>query len=308
MSYKEVIERYKDYMEIKNFRKETIKNYLLIVRKFTEYMKEKKNKERVQEIEKEDLREYQNMVHAMRNKRTGEAVSLSRKASIIITVRSFFRYLVKSGELLYNPASEIEVPRTRRDRLREPLKEREIKKLIEKAEGKNIIEIRDRAMLEVLYSTGIRNAELRGIKIKDVDLDHGEIKIIDGKWGKDRVVPLGRLASGYIEKYLIQSRPLLLKGEEREELFITKSGEDLGATVPIDVVKKYARKAKIKKRVTTHVIRHSCATHLLRGGADIRYVQELLGHESLDSTRIYTKIEITDLKKVHSKTHPRERA
>lgn len=306
--FEETLKRHAEYLAVRNYSPASSKRYQTEIRKFLLWLTKEKGIERLQDVTKEVLREFQNRVFVGRRQRDGGPLSLSMKISKIVALKNFFLFLVRKGELLYNPAADIEVPKKRTDGLKKALKEREVLKVLESARGQDPLSIRDRAILELLYSTGIRNSELRSLELKDVDLESQELKILHGKghFGPtQRVVPMGRVASSHLEEYLAQGRPKLLKGRDSKFLFVTRRATKLTIDRPLKVVKKYAR--PLKKNVTTHMMRHSFATHLLRHGADIRHVQAMLGHENLDSTKIYTKLEITDLKKVHQKTHPRER-
>jgi integrase/recombinase XerD len=165
-------------------------------------------------------------------------------------------------------------------------------------------------MLEVLYSTGMRNAELRALAVYDLDLDRGLVRINQGKNAKDRVVPLGEVACTYLREYLAEARPRLLSAHKRDSeptLFVSKNGRPLRALGVIYPIRKYAKKAGIEQTVTPHTLRHTFATHLLQGRADIRHIQAMLGHTSVATTQIYTRVEVTDLKAVHRRCHPRER-
>jgi integrase/recombinase XerD len=166
---------------------------------------------------------------------------------------------------------------------------------------------RDRAILELLYSTGMRNTELRCLKLSDVDSRRGEVRISFGKGRKTRIVPIGEVAAHFLALYLDNARSHLVRRVDEELLFVSWRGRKLSKGSLTEVVHRYAVKAKIAKKVTCHTLRHSCATHMLRGKADLRYIQEMLGHGSLSTTQIYTKVELSDLKRVHRECHPRNR-
>jgi len=307
MRYDKLMKNYKEYLDLVNYSQRTVESYTEGLKTFIEYIEKEKGIRRPQDIKKEHIREYQTKVHALKRKQDNKALSSSRKEQLLVSVKSFFKYLIKTGQIIYNPASDMDIPSRRKRNVREVLTEREMRKLLRKIKGRTPqLEIRDRALIELLYSTGIRNMEIRNLKPSDIDFEREEIIIREGKGGKWRVLPSGSIALGYIEEYLIQGRPKLLKNEKTPELFINCRGGKLSRRSISEIVRRYAYKAGIKKRATAHTLRHSCATHLLRGGADLRYVQELLGHASLDTTQIYTRVEISDLKKVHSRTHPRE--
>jgi integrase/recombinase XerD len=225
-------------------------------------------------------------------------------------VRSFFRYLVKSDVLLYDPAASLELPKRKGILPRSVLSKKEMARLLAAPDATTPLGLRDRAMLEVLYSTGIRNAELRALQLYDLDLDRGLLRINDGKNAKDRVVPLGEVACAFLREYLAEARPKLLSvrgGAGEAKVFLSKNGRPLlplGVIVPIH---KHAKAAGIERPVTPHTLRHTFATHLLAGRADIRHIQAMLGHTSVATTQIYTRVEVTDLKAVHHRCHPREK-
>ena len=310
MAYEALLEGYTDYMSLRSYSVWTKDKYLRLVRAFLDWLLKEKGIERIQEVTKETLREYENRIYSEKRIKDNLPQSLGTKSGKIGAVKSFFKFLAKRRHILYNPSSDLDCPRPRRESLKETLKEKEIQRILECPKAKTPIQIRDRAILELFYSTGIRNSELRNIRIEDFDVQNQELKIrhAKGYFGeRQRLLPVGRLAAAWTEEYLKTARPLLLQQKDTPFLFISRFGRKLGGDTTWEVVKKYARLAGIKKKVWPHLLRHSFATHLLRHGADIRHVQELLGHQSLDSTQVYTKVEISDLKRVHQKTHPRER-
>jgi integrase/recombinase XerD len=166
--------------------------------------------------------------------------------------------------------------------------------------------IRDRAMLETLYSTGIRRSELTNLEITDLNRERQTLQIRQGKGHKDRVVPLGQRALKWLERYLDEVRPKLLLEQSEKALFLTSYGEGFNPDVVSRMVSKFIKKAEIGRPGSCHLVRHSCATHMLEGGADIRFIQQLLGHEKLETTAIYTQTSIEQLKAVHARTHPAE--
>jgi len=166
---------------------------------------------------------------------------------------------------------------------------------------------RDRAVVEVLYATGIRNAELRGLTLADFDAEAGTLFVRAGKGGKDRVLPLGPLVTAIVSDYVQIARPKLAKRPGVTSLFVSNHGWPLWPASVVRIVDLSAKRAGIKKAVRPHRLRHACATHMLQGGADVRHIQRLLGHSSLSTTEVYTRVEIGDLKAVHKRFHPRER-
>lgn len=310
MPYSELVNRYEEHLKIRNYSPLTIDRYVKDTRIFLLYLTDTEGIERIQDATKDILWKYQNKIFAQKKLKDSSPLSLGTKAAKLEAVRSFFRFLSKKQEILYNPAADMELPRLRRDRLHDCLKETEVKKILKSPESGNPLALRNRAILELFYSTGIRNSELRFIEVGDIDFERLELKIkhAKGYFGeKERVIPVGKLAATYAQDYLLYSRPKLLKGKPHAVFFVTKSGKPLRIEDPADIVRRVAKDTGLKRRVYPHLFRHSFATHLLRRGADIRYVQAMLGHESLDTTKVYTKVEISDLKRVHHKSHPRER-
>jgi integrase/recombinase XerC len=229
--------------------------------------------------------------------------SLLRK---IAAWRSFFRFLCREGIIKDNPLRKIASPR-RQTRLPRVLYQTEAKRLVEAPEATDPLRLRDRAMLEVLYAAGTRIAEITGLNTGDVDLSGGYIRVF-GKGAKERLVPLGDYATTALQAYLRHGRPRLIKretGRFEEALFLNRVGQRLSPRGLRNILKAYAVKAGLPGRVSPHTLRHSFATHLLDGGADLRVVQELLGHARLSTTQVYTHLSKERLKKVYDKTHPR---
>lgn len=311
MAYEKALCRYEEHLKISSYSQGTIRQYLKDIGLFLDWCLKEKGITRIQEVTKELLRQYQNLIYAQRRLKDGKPLSLNSKYHRLINLKNFFKILVRGGIILYSPAQDLEMPRPRKDILRDTLKENEVRKILEAAKPKDPLTIRDRAILELFYSTGMRNTELRTLKISDIDLKLEEIRIRQGKgrFGhRQRLIPLGRMAAAHLEEYLLKARPKLVGKDSPDILFVTQTGRQLHTNHVNLIVKKYAGLCGIKRRVYPHLFRHSFATHLLRRGADIRAIQEMLGHTCLDSTKVYTKVEITDLKRIHRKTHPRELA
>jgi len=306
-----LIEDYSRSLALKNFAALSVERYRTFVLRFLAWAWEDKGTPRLQDIRREDLADFQNVLHAQKRLRDNLPLSSATKAKYILALKSFFRFLVKQGILLYNPASELEVPKQNPDRLRPILKEKEIKLFLESIKGDTPLKTRDRAIFETLYSTGIRNSELRGLNIEDVDFKEEKLTIrhAKGYFGeRQRIVPIGKLALAWVGEYLEKARPRLVQDSTLiQTLFVTAWGGPIPLSIPSKLTGEYAKRIGLQNRVTPHILRHSFAVHLLKHGADIRFVQEMLGHASLDSTRAYTKLEISDLKRVHRRCHPRER-
>jgi len=180
----------------------------------------------------------------------------------------------------------------------------EIEAMINAASGKKSQQIRDRAILEIFYASGLRVSELADLKINSINFDAGFVRAV-GKGSKERIIPLGRQAQEALHKYLDQVRPKVLKGKTCDMLFLSRLGQRISRQSLWAVIKDYARKANIKKTIKPHTLRHTFATHLLEHGADLRSVQEMLGHADISTTQIYTHVDKERLKSVHKQFHPR---
>ena len=221
-------------------------------------------------------------------------------------MRSFFRFLRREGYIVRDPAAALEYAREPRRLPRNVLTPAEAKRIIEAASPTTLLGCRDRAILETFYATGIRRDELRHLKPADLNFEQGLLRVNDGKGGADRVVPLGEVAARCLENYLHAIRPDLLRRRQAEWLFVSYTGKQMDTNTLNALMRKYAKAAKVKKHVTCHVWRHTCATHLVQNQANIRHVQEMLGHRSLATTERYLSLTIADLKEAHARCHPRE--
>ena len=221
----------------------------------------------------------------------------------ISAVRTYYRYLVGEGHVAADPSAQLEVPKTWR-KLPDVLNVAEIERLIAAHHPDNTLGWRDRAFLEVAYATGARVSELTGLNLADIWLEDGLVRVI-GKGDKQRLVPLGRSALASAALYINEQRPTLDKGRGEGRFLLNARGKPLTRGGAWEIVKQCSRRAGITKNVTPHTLRHSFATHLLEGGADLRAVQEMLGHADLATTQIYTHVDREYLKLAHKSYHPR---
>ena len=226
----------------------------------------------------------------------------STVARNLVSVKMFFRFLNREGYVKEDPTEAMESPKLWQ-RLPEVLSVLEVGRILDIIGGEKYPLIRDKAMLEMLYASGLRISELVNLRVNDINLEIGFVKC-RGKGGKERIVPTGGKAIAEVKKYLTQSRPHYLK-TETDCLFLNRSGKKISRQSCWKIMKKYARLAGIKKSISPHTLRHSFATHLLERGADLRSVQEMLGHANISTTQIYTHIDREYLKQVHKKYHPR---
>jgi integrase/recombinase XerD len=236
----------------------------------------------------------------------GRTYRASSVARALAAVRSFHRFLVREGESETDPAEGVARPKVPRN-LPRPLTVDEVAAIVAApADDGGPVGLRDRAILETLYGAGLRISELVGLDVDDVDLEEGSVRAV-GKGSKERLVPLGRYAVRAVQSYLVRSRPALAGQRTRGALFLNQRGGRLTRQGCTNIVKAMARRAGLRKRVTPHMLRHSFATHLLEGGADVRVVQELLGHASVATTQIYTLVTKDRLREVYFDAHPRAR-
>jgi integrase/recombinase XerD len=229
----------------------------------------------------------------------------SSVARTLSSVRSFHRFMVRDGVADRDPAGGVSQPKLPRS-LPRPLTVDEVTRLIEAPDPATPVGIRDRAILELLYGAGLRISELVGLDVDDVDLDPGSVRVL-GKGGKEREVPLGRYGREAVEAYVTRTRPEFASAKSRGALFLNQRGGRLTRQSCARLLAAHVATADIDRRVSLHTLRHSFATHLLEGGADVRVVQELLGHASVATTQIYTLVTREHLREVYYASHPRAR-
>jgi len=231
--------------------------------------------------------------------------SAASQARKLAAVRMLCRHLVRERKRDDDPSALLSSPKFRR-KLPQTLTAGEMDQLLAAPSGGDAYAIRDRAMLELFYSSGLRISELCGLSLQQVDLDNGFVRVF-GKGSKERVVPLGGKARDAVQTYLTAGRPRLVKPKTGSELFLSERGQAISRKTLWVIVKKCARRAGLEKPVKPHLLRHSFATHLLGGGADLRAIQEMLGHASIGTTQIYTAVESSRLLDQHAKHHPRNK-
>ncbi len=222
-------------------------------------------------------------------------------------VRSFCEYLHSKELRVNNPAADLVMPKIPKRLPRVILTLTEIRNLIEACDMNSNRGYRNRIIIEILYDTGVRGSELCRINCDDLDLAGGFLHIKSGKGNKDRVVPVSSRVCDLIRRYKMLVRPTFARSDDDGTLILNRYGKMFSYKGVLKIVKICGVKAGLKKNITCHVFRHSCATHMLQNGANVRVIQELLGHESLTTTQIYTRMTIKDLKKAHDRFHPRER-
>ena len=290
-----LVEEFLDYIVVeKGLSKNSVDAYRRDLVKFEGFLKARC--EDVMDARREDI------IFFMTNLRESGLSSRSTARSMV-AVRMLYRFLKAERYIEALPTENIELPRSFRT-LPDVLSPEEVERLIKTPETKEPIGMRDRAMFELLYATGLRVSELVGVEVNRLNLEVGFLVVL-GKGSKERVVPMGEIAMDWIKGYIRSARVKTLKGRESNFLFVTARGGSMTRQGFWKIVKKYALKAGIYKKITPHTLRHSFATHLLEGGADLRSVQTMLGHADIATTQIYTHINSERLKKIYKQFHPR---
>jgi len=295
------IKQFEQYLQVeKNASEHTCRNYLLDVREFDSFITQKASSSvsGVEQISNLTIRGYMGQL-AKNNKKSSQARKLS-------ALRTFFRFLIKQGVIIDNPASVVRTPKQDKY-LPQHLTVDEAFALLDSVPASDPAHARDRAILEVLYSTGIRVSELVGLNRNDLELNLGIIKVC-GKGRKERIVPIGKKAIAALNHYLQKSESLLPEAQRGNiPVFLNSRSGRLTARSVGRLIDKYVRHCGLQRNISPHSIRHSFATHLLNAGADLRAIQELLGHVNLSTTQRYTHLNIDKLMEVYDRAHPRSR-
>jgi integrase/recombinase XerD len=310
-------ERFSEWLDAINYSPKTRVNYTRDVKLFLDWLAENTSINSIVEVTPAQLQQYQialynfarhdNKEPATKEKAEPKRLSVGTQANRLAAVRKFFSWLLSEQQIAYNPASTLQLPKQPQRLPRGVLTKSEARRLIEATPAVKPRDIRDRAILETLYATGIRRAELITLTIYDADLQTATLKV-EGKGRRQRVVPLTQSAIAALKLYLDEARSLFVREAGQVRLFVSsRSGGPLDDDDIVRIVAKAANRAGIRKHVTPHTLRHTCATHLLKGRADIRQIQKLLGHRRLSSTEVYTRVELTDLHEVIARCHPREK-
>ncbi len=292
----QILDQFLHYLIVeKGLSKNTIDAYSHGLNRFLDYLR-KKGIQELPSVSKFDVRGFLLVL-----KKQG----LSTKTVLrnLVAIRTLFQFLIREGILATNPIEELESPKIAKT-LPEILTLKEVEQLLEQPNLQTPIAIRDRAMLEVLYATGMRVSELTQLPMNQVNLEGGYV-LVFGKGSKERIIPLGSEAMKWVALYLKAARERLAKRKESPFLFINRSGRGMSRQQFWKNIKAYGRRAGIQKRITPHLLRHSFASHLLEGGADLRSVQMMLGHVDISTTQIYTHVTGERLKKIHQRYHPR---
>jgi integrase/recombinase XerD len=284
-----------DFIEVeRGMSRNTIQSYKRDIEKFAAYA-ERINKD-VSSVTREDIVNFM-----MELKDNGlSATSIARH---LASLKTFWKFLSAEQYVTENPASVVETPKIWKN-IPDVLSKEEVEKLLAAPPHKGWMGIRDRAILELMYATGLRVSEVKDLKKANVNLEANYVKC-HGKGGKERIVPLGKFAEKAVREYVEPHRSKLVVKTSDEHLFLSRFGKMLSRQSVWKMVQKYATLSGIRKHITPHTLRHSFATHLLEGGAELRGVQEMLGHADISTTQIYTHVNKDKLRKIHERFHPR---
>jgi integrase/recombinase XerD len=297
-----LVEEHLEWMRSRNYSEATLVNRAAYLRRFLVWCQDR-GLTRPAEVTKPILERYQRSLYLNR-RHDGRPTSFRSQVTHFTAVRTFFRFLARSNRLPSNPAADIELPKVEHRLPRAVLTAAEAERVLAQADVRDPLGLRDRAILETLYSTGIRRMELAHLLVFDVDHERGTLMVRQGKGKKDRLIPIGERALAWIAKYLADVRPSLAVAPDPQHLFLGSWGEPLTLQWLTDRVRDYISRANLGKTGSCHLFRHTMATLMLEGGADIRHVQEMLGHADIKTTQVYTQVSIQKLKAIHSATHP----
>ncbi|MFA6281189.1 MAG: site-specific tyrosine recombinase XerD [Candidatus Omnitrophota bacterium] len=288
-------EAFNDYLKVeKGLSQNSVLSYNQDLKKYVEHLASSG----ITEPAKITSKDISNLLFALRGK-----ISVSSISRMLSTIKSFHKFLVREKIISTNPVEFIESPKLEK-KIPSFFTFEEVNRILKEPNLKNYHGIRDRAIIEIMYATGLRVSEASFLKISDINLELGFIKC-KGKGSKERLVPLGKVAEGFVQKYIAEARPKFLGKKISQYLFLAQGGRRLSRQSIWKMIKKTVRLCGIRKKASPHTLRHSFATHLLERGADLRSVQEMLGHSSIITTQIYTHINQTRLKEIHGKFHPR---
>jgi len=278
---------------------------------FGDWLRREKRNDDPREVTLQDLLDFHAMLRQKRRKLTGQPISAGYCNTHLYALRGYYQFLHQTGRVLIDPCADLPPLRAPKALPQGVLSAGQAMRLLQQPNVLTLFGFRDRVILELLYSTGLRGLEVCRLSIYDLDLNDGTLTVRKGKGGKDRVVPLGKVAAQYLREYLGNVRPKMMATmphpDAVECLFFSMQRRPLHPQMLYYLVRKSRNKAGLPHTTSTHSLRHTCATEMLRGGASVRHVQEMLGHSQITTTQVYTRVVPSDLQKVHAKTSPSER-
>ena len=305
MRIKTVIIDYLDHLKVLGRSYYTLRNTRYLLRYFADFL-ETEQVIYLEDLDTDVISEYQQELYFCLTA-NGKPLTLRTQAQRLGVVKGFTRFLKDHDYLVDDPGCAIKLPKKPKRLPRVILSPAEVQKLLAAPDTQSNGGYRNRIILEILYDTAIRRAEVAGIKLPDLDLAAGYVRIT-GKGDKDRVVPLSRRVCELVQNYILMVRPAFVAGQDPGYLILNRWGRKMDPNGIGAVVRRCVALAGIRKSISTHTFRHTCATHMLKNGAPVRHLQEMLGHESLESTQLYTHVTINDLKQIHARYHPLEQS
>jgi integrase/recombinase XerD len=302
--------KYFNHLKVLGYSPETILSHQWRLRPFWDYLKAQGVKEPKQ-ITSALVRNYQTFLFELINAQ-GKQNNVSYRNNLLETVKRFLRFLNEEGLLDKDPGEGVDYAIEPKRLPRFVLSEAEMRRLLNAPDKHTVLGYRDKTILEVFYTNGIRRSELINLKLTDIDLEAGLMRVNAGKGNKDRVVPIGKVALRYLKHYIKDVRPLLVKNPNDDHVFLSERGRKICKCMLGLRLKRYVKKAGIEKDISVHTLRATCATHCLRGKSrkhqmHPRYLMELLGHSSMEALNPYLSVSIVDLKEAHNRCHPREK-
>lgn len=297
-----LVDEFAEWMGVHGYSPRTIDNRRAMLSFLVDWLAER-GVTRPVEVTRPMLESYQRACFHYR-KRDGHPLSFRSQSQRLLAVRAFFKWATRAQHLLHNPASEIDLPKVEQRLPRPALSQAEAELVLSQPELADPAGLRDRAMLEVLYATGIRRSELAHLAVFDVDDDRQTLLVRQGKGKRDRMVPIGQRALLWVRRYLTEARPALVAEPDDGTLFVSADGMGFSPDRLTQIARGYVLASGVPKQGACHLFRHTMATLMLEGGADIRYIQAMLGHAELSTTQIYTQVSIRALQAVHTATHP----
>ena len=291
-----LVDRYLNYLLVeKGLSKATLESYGSDLKRYLEFLTDSK----IDRITEEDTANILKHLIGLRQ----EGLNARSRARHLVTIRGFYKFLAREKIIARDPSAAVDLPKTGL-KLPDVLSVDDIEKILKVPDQTTHRGLRDAAMLELLYAAGLRVSELVGVKVREINLEAGFVRVF-GKGAKERIVPIGNYAKQKVAEFQEFGRPYLLKTYQSEYLFVARAGKPMTRQGFWKLLKKYALKSGIVKKITPHSFRHSFASHLLEAGADLRSVQLMLGHVDISTTQIYTHVAREQLRKLHEKFHPR---